>query len=257
MELNYKMAGTGETILVLHGIFGMLDNWQHFAKLLSKNHKVYTLDLRNHGKSPHSDIFNYKIMAEDLIHFMNKHNINKANIMGHSMGGKLAMYLALQYPQYVKKLIVIDIGVKAYPADHNFIFNALCSLELDKYISRQEIESKLFESIPEKRIVQFLLKNIKRDIQSGSFKWKMNLKAIKKNYNFIIAAIEHSRPFTGKSLFIKGEKSSYILEEDKARITKLFPEAKFVTIRNAGHWLHAEQPVKLLSEILKFNSSNN
>ena len=246
------MFGHGEPVIILHGVFGMLDNWQHFAKLLSKDYWIITLDLRNHGKSPHSEIFDYKSMSNDLIHFMEQHHIKSTNFIGHSMGGKLAMTLALEHPEYVNKLVIIDIGIKAYPPKHNFIFDALCSLDIEKYQNRIEIENELINKIREKRIVQFLLKNIKRDKTSKKFQWKMNLKAIKNNYNRINETIESDFPFSGDTLFIKGERSDYLLKEDIPQIKALFPNAKFITIKNAGHWVHAEQPDKLLQAINEF-----
>jgi pimeloyl-ACP methyl ester carboxylesterase len=252
MELNYKMFGHGNPLIILHGVFGMLDNWQHFAKLLAKDYWVTTPDLRNHGRSPHSEIFDYKTMTDDLVYFMEQHGIKKANLAGHSMGGKLAMTVALEHSEYVERLIVIDIGIKAYPPKHNYIFDALCSLDISKFSNRKEIENKILEKIPEKRIVQFLLKNIKREKKTGKFQWKMNLKAIKDNYDKINKTIESDYTFSGDVLFIKGEDSDYILEKDKAQIQKLFPNAKFVTIKNAGHWVHAEQPDKLMQVINDF-----
>ncbi len=252
MKLNYKMQGNGEPVIILHGVFGMLDNWQHFAKILSRKYWVITPDLRNHGKSPHSDTFDYKTMSGDLTYFLEQHQIKNINIVGHSMGGKLAMFFALEHPEYVKKLVVIDIGVKSYPPKHDFIFNALCSLDIAKYQYRTEIEKELIKKIPDKRIVQFLLKNIKRDKSSSKFQWKMNLKAIKNNYNKINESLEADFPFSGDALFIRGERSDYILEEDKSDIRELFPNSKFITIKDAGHWIHAEQPEKLIRVIDKF-----
>jgi len=252
MKLNYKMFGQGKPVIILHGVFGMLDNWQHIAKTLGKHYWVITLDLRNHGKSPHSEIFNYDVMAEDILDFIEQQGIKKANFIGHSMGGKVAMTLSLEYPEFVNKLIIIDIGIKSYAPRHNFIFKALCAFDISKYSKRNDIENILIGKIPNKKIVQFLLKNIKRDKKSGSFLWKMNLKAIKNNYDKINEPISSDFPFSGKTLFIKGENSDYILEKDKNSIRNLFPNAKFITINNAGHWVHSEQPDKLIRVIDNF-----
>lgn len=250
MELNFKMFGEGKPVIILHGVFGMLDNWQHFAKVLSKDYWVITIDLRNHGRSPHSDIFNYDIMVSDLIRFIDNNHIKKPNIIGHSMGGKLAMHLALENPEYIHKLIVVDIGIKKTSPRHNSIFSALCSLELSTFKNRNDINIELEKTISLRRIRQFLLKNITRDKENGAYKWKMNLPIIRKNYENISEAVTHDYPHEGETIFIRGEFSDFIIEKDKTEILELFPNAQFKTIPKSGHWVHAEQTDKLI-EVIK------
>jgi len=252
MQLNYKKFGSGQAIIILHGIFGMLDNWNGFAKLLSENFLVYTIDQRNHGRSPHSSTFDYEILTEDLSNFIELHKIINPIIIGHSMGGKVAMHFALNHPKSLKNLIVIDIGIKKYPPDHIKLFNALLSLDLSIYKSRESIDLDLAKSIKIKRIRQFLLKNILKNKYESGYKWKMNLDIIYNNYYKIIDRIESENQFTNETLFIKGQLSDYIVEKDVTDIKKLFPNSKFITIDNAGHWLHAEQPRELLKIVRGF-----
>ena len=240
------MFGNGEPVIILHGVFGMLDNWQIFAKKLADEFWVSTIDLRNHGRSPHSDIFNYEVMISDVIEFLNNNHIKQPHIIGHSMGGKLAMHLALEHPEYINKLVIVDIGIKKYISRHDEIFKALCSLNLKSYQKREEIDRDLKKTISNWNIRQFLMKNINRNKDKEGFKWKMNLNIIKDNYETIIQKITSDFTFEGDTIFIKGENSDFILEKDKPEILDLFPNAKFETIPNAGHWVHAEQTDKLI-----------
>lgn len=250
MELNFKQFGQGDPIIILHGLFGMLDNWQTIAKKLAENYSVFILDQRNHGKSPHHPDFDYTIMADDLKCFMESNWIYNAHLIGHSMGGKTVMQFALEYADMIDKLIVVDIAPKKYEGGHQLIFEALHSLDLNKIENRKDAETQLEEKIPQFGVRQFLLKNLNRK-KEGGYAWKMNLDAIHKNYENILANIEGEATET-ETLFLKGEKSRYIQEHDKADIETLFPNAKINTIPNAGHWVHAEQPKILLEEILNF-----
>ncbi|HHH53823.1 MAG TPA: alpha/beta fold hydrolase, partial [Bacteroidetes bacterium] len=180
-----------------------------------------------------------------------KHQIISANITGHSMGGKLAMNLALKYPEKVKKLVVVDIAPKEYPRKHDFIIDSLQSLKLENFSSRKELEHELSKTIKDIKIIQFLLKNIKRD-KNKDFAWKMNLNSIIKNYDNINKAIKCDYPFEGPTLFIKGGLSDYITEDDIECIKTLFPNFKLITVENAGHWVHAEQSEKFIEVLTEF-----
>lgn len=252
MKLNYKVFGHGKPLIILHGVFGMLDNWNSIAKKLSEEFLVYTIDQRNHGRSPHSDIFNYESLANDLYDFIISHNIKNPTIIGHSMGGKVAMHFAQNYPNIINKTIIIDIGIKQYPPDHIPIFNALFNLDLKSFSNRDDINTKLKQSINQENIRQFLLKNIAKNKGKKGYHWKFNLQAIYDNYEGIINEIQLSNEYNKECLFIKGEHSDYILDKDKVNIKKIFPKAKFITIENAGHWLHAEQPKALIKAISEF-----
>lgn len=252
MKLNYKSYGeSGENIIILHGIFGMLDNWHSFASQLSKDYSVFTVDHRNHGRSPHDDTFDYPSMVMDLKELIADLKLKKVHLVGHSMGGKVAMHFALQYPEMVDKLIVLDIGIKYYPPRHDYIFNALCGLELSEFDSRNAIDDHLSGHIHSFAIRQFLIKNIKRN-KEGLFSWKMNLPVIRKNYENITDWIPVGQHFDGETLFVRGANSSFIVMEDWPGIQELFPFSKLVSIPGAGHWLHAEKPYLLLKEISDF-----
>lgn len=251
MDLNYKEFGKGDPLIILHGLFGTLDNWQTIAKQLAEHYWVFIVDQRNHGKSPHHEELSYPLMAEDLHNFMEAKWIPRAHIMGHSMGGKTAMQFALTYPDMVDKLIVVDIAPGENPRGHDLIFAGLQSLKLDLITSRGEADEQLEASIKEFGIRQFLLKNLTRN-KSGGYRWKMNLPAIHENYTNILAAINHDIPYDGDSLFISGENSDYITETSKTIIHSLFPEAEIKTIADAGHWVHADQPAALLETVRAF-----
>ncbi len=250
MELNFKQFGQGDPIIILHGLFGMLDNWQTIAKKLAEENTVFILDQRNHGKSPHHPDFNYPILAEDLREFMEQNWIYESHIIGHSMGGKTAMQFALDYPDMVDKLIVVDIAPKKYKGGHQVIFEALFSLDLNQIEKRNEAEEKLAEYIPEFGVRQFLMKNLTRK-KGGGFAWKMNLDAIHNHYQDILAEIEGEKTNV-PTLFINGGQSKYVTAEDRESIKELFPSASFKTIGEAGHWVHAEKPKELMRMVEEF-----
>ncbi len=252
MTLNYKKYGEQQpTIIILHGLFGMLDNWHNIAKMLSEKFTVYSVDVRNHGGSPHSDVMTYAEMCHDIAEFCETHAIHKAHFVGHSMGGKLVMSLADLYPQLIDKLVVVDIAPKKYKPGHLELFKAMFDLPIDEINSRSEAENMLKEVIPEAGIRLFLLKNLQRNPDSG-YSWKMNLKAIYSNYESIIGAITLGWPFSNETLFIKGENSNYISESDESVILEMFPNASFETIENAGHWVHAENPKDFFNCLVSF-----
>lgn len=252
IELNYKSFGQGDAIIILHGLFGTLDNWQTIAKQLSKEYYVFLIDQRNHGRSPHVEGFDYQLMAEDLHQFMEQNWIHQAHIIGHSMGGKTAMQFALEYEDMVNKLIVVDIAPKAYQGGHELILNALRNFPLQTIASRKEAEAFLLEQgIIDLGVRQFLLKNLTRS-KSGGYQWKMNFVEIDKNYQNILANINSNEQFDGDSLFIRGSKSNYIQDDDFPQIQKYFPNAQLSSVEDAGHWVHAEKPTELLNLVTNF-----
>lgn len=251
-ELNYKTFGQGDPIIILHGLFGTLDNWQTIAKQLAQQYSVYIIDLRNHGRSPHADEFDYPTMATDVQHFMESHWIYKAHIIGHSMGGKVAMQLATEYPDMVDRLIVVDIAPKTYPSGHDAIFEALLGLDLKNTKDRKEADAFLQKKIAELGVRQFLLKNLSRNKGSGQYEWKMNLPVIHAAYSQILENIDTSDTFEGDTLFIRGGKSDYIASDDLSLLQEYFPNAELKTVDGAGHWVHAEQPKVLLEMVLRF-----
>lgn len=251
MLLNYKEFGNGHPLFILHGLLGSLDNWQSIARELARHYKVFTVDQRNHGKSPHSDEMNYELMSTDLRELMDSLEISTAHFIGHSMGGKTVMQFALDHPERVDKLAVVDIGPKAYGRGHDQIFKSLFAINPASIESRNEAEEKMKVYITDPSIRLFLLKNLTRDAE-GHFRWKMNLEAIYKNYEAIVEDIESAWPYTKPVLFLRGGRSDYIQPADEAEIKDLFTNAQFATIANAGHWVHAEAPEAFLNKVTAF-----
>jgi pimeloyl-ACP methyl ester carboxylesterase len=254
MDLNFKSFGSGEPLIILHGLFGTLDNWQTLARRFAEHYTVYIVDQRNHGRSPHLDSMDYPTLAEDLRTFMESQWIYHAHIIGHSMGGKTAMQFSVEHPDRVNKLIVVDIAPKAYPGLHEQIFDALLSLDLLAIQSRQEAEAWLEPRIEDSSVRQFLMKNLTRG-KEGTFEWKMNLPVIYKYYGHILAPISVREAFEAPTLFIRGQRSRYILDEDWTMIQDYFPNASLFTIPGAGHWVHAEAPDQFFETSMRFLST--
>ena len=237
----YGQEKPGSPLLVFHGLFGMLDNWATFGKEFGELFPTHLIDLRNHGKSFQSDEMNYPVLVEDILNYMNFHGLQKINLLGHSLGGKVVMSFAITYPEKVEKLIVADISPKAYPPHHQGIFKALKSVDFDKITTRQEAENILSQYISSKSVIQFLSKNLYWT-DDKKLNWRFNLKALDEHYNeFVTNAIQFGK-FMGETLFIGGEKSDYILPEDQFLIKEQFPNSTIISISNAGHWVQAENP---------------
>lgn len=256
MDLNFKVYGQGDPIIIMHGMFGMLDNWQLIAKKLAENYMVFVIDLRNHGRSPHSEEFGYKIMSDDLLKFMNDNWIHHAHIIGHSMGGKVAMRFALENPDLVDSLVVVDIAPKTYAGNHESIIDALCNLDLTTIENRTGAESYFRQHIKEESTIQFLLKNLSRE-KDGSYRWKMNLPVIVSKYQEILSHESSNEHFEGPTLFIKGEHSNYIIPSEFELYKHNFSSAKLVTVSKSGHWVHAENPEEFILVLLKFLADKN
>jgi esterase len=250
MQLNFRKYGEGPPIVILHGLFGMLDNWHTVSKMLAASFQVFAVDQRNHGQSPHSDEFDYHVLAQDIRDFLGEHGIRSTSILGHSMGGKTAMRVALKFPELVEKLIVVDIAPRAYTSLHDEILEALTSLQLHRFASRNAIDAELGNKVPDAAVRQFLMKNLARD-ENGTFLWKMNLPVIAKNYGRILEGIETQSSFLKSSLFIRSRKSSYIREQDIPEIKRLFPYSSFAGFET-GHWVHAEAPEQLTRTVTDF-----
>ncbi|MBC3540808.1 alpha/beta fold hydrolase [Rufibacter sediminis] len=255
MELNYKVLGEGQPLLILHGLFGTLDNWQTLGKEFSKTYQVYLIDLRNHGRSPHSSEFSYQLMTDDLLEFLEQHQLQDAMIIGHSMGGKVAMNFALQHPEKLAKLLVADIAPKAYPPHHDEIIAGFRSIDLNSIQNRQAADDQLAQKVPDFGTRMFLLKNLYRT-EDNTFAWRLNLDSIEQNLEQILGNIESETPFTKPTLFLRGANSRYIKpDQDLPQIQSLFPNARVETIENAGHWLHAEQPQEFYRLTMDFLQS--
>ena len=251
MKLHFKKFGSGPPLIILHGVFGSSDNWKTLANHLMSTFEVYLVDQRNHGLSPHSDDFNYQVMTDDLKELLHDEKIEKCILLGHSMGGKTAMNFAVQYPEKIIKLIIVDIAPKGYPPHHENILKGVHSLTLHEINTRKEADDLLSVTINNAGIRQFILKNLSRNPE-GLFYWKINWKAIEDNMEAIGAPLSSYAVFPGEVLFIRGAQSDYILNEDEPLLKKHFPDADLMTIQKAGHWVHAEQPAQLLALINQF-----
>lgn len=259
MDLYYQKSGSAQNppLLILHGLFGSLKNWNGIGRKLSQSFHVFNLDLRNHGNSPHSDEMNYSVMAEDIKTFIEQQQLQKVNIIGHSMGGKTAMYTALRYPQMIDKMAVIDIAPVTYKHRFETILNALQSLPLSLIKSRQQAQKYLQTYIDELSIVQFLLLSLKIDTSGKTAaKWLFNLPVIQQSMEYISAFPESGMPAPVQSLnnelFLKAEFSNYINENNRNRIKYFFPGSKIVTVKNSSHWMHAEQTDLLIQILTNF-----
>jgi esterase len=235
----------------LHGVFGSSDNWQSLGKVFAEQNKIYLVDLRNHGNSPHSNDFNYILMVDDVIELMKDEGLENANILGHSMGGKVAMYLATHHPDHVAKLIVVDIAPKYYPPHHQQIFEGFHSVDLASLNSRKAADDQMAKVITNIGVRLFILKNLHRD-KDGNFSWKLNVSAIERAIEEVGGGIEENVSFDGETLFISGGKSDYIQSDDYSIIKKYFPKAKITAVEGAGHWVHAEKPEALSELVLNF-----
>lgn len=250
MKLFFRESGSGRPLIILHGLFGSSDNWYSLSKIFADHFRVFTVDQRNHGLSPHHADFNYEVLTEDLHNFVMEHNIQKPIIIGHSMGGKTAMNFAVRYPSLLSDLVVVDIMPKAYPIHHDHILEGLEAIPLGSLTSRNEADLILSRFVPEPDVRQFLLKNLSRTTQS-TFEWKVNLAAIDKNIESIGAGMVYSGSYTGSVLFLSGTRSNYYAAGDEIAASKIFPNSTWKTI-DTGHWVQAERPKEFLEIVLAF-----
>jgi esterase len=250
-KLFFRKLGQGKPLIILHGLFGASDNWLTIGKSLSEHFEVYLVDQRNHGQSFHDPAHNFDVMAEDLGNFITENNIAQPIVLGHSMGGKVAMNYALSHPGKLEKLIVVDISPSGYKVHHDKILEGLKSIDLGSMESRKEADDQLAKYVPNVSERQFLLKSLSRT--GAGFEWKINVDAIDNNIGLIVGEID-GEPNPVPALFIDGENSNYIRDIDFPIIKKLFPDSQVVTIKNAGHWVHAEQPEAFLETLMAFLS---
>lgn len=249
--LHSTIKGEGNPLLILHGYFGMSDNWKTLGNQFSKVFQVHLIDQRNHGRSFHKDAFNYQVLVEDLYNYIKHHQLENIYLIGHSMGGKTAMLFAVTYPELVHKLVVVDISPREYQPHHNAILAALNSVDFSIQNTRGKVDEKLKGLIPELGVIQFLLKNVYWK-EKGQLAYRFHLKSLTENNPEIGEALPSFTIFDKKTLFLKGAKSDYITEKEKPYIEAHFPNSKIITIQNAGHWLHAENPKQFYNEVCSF-----
>lgn len=250
--LHSKIVGEGKPLLILHGFFGMGDNWKsHANKFAEDGFQVHLIDQRNHGRSFHTDDFSYELLVEDLYNYIEHHELEKVSFIGHSMGGKTVMLFAVEHPELVEKLLVADIAPKSYPPHHQDIIKALNTIDFSVQNSRKLIDEKLSELIPEVGVRQFILKNTYRKTKE-ELAFRFNLKSLTNNYSEVIKPLPSFTVFDGETLFLRGGKSGYVLDEDAPLLKAHFPNSHIETVPNAGHWLHAENPTDFYTKAFAF-----
>ncbi|MDH4474539.1 MAG: alpha/beta fold hydrolase [Fluviicola sp.] len=250
MKLFHRILGEGQPLLILHGLFGHSDNWQTHAKKLAEYYQVVLIDQRNHGHSDWSDEFSYDLLAEDLHELISDLGLQKIILLGHSMGGKTAMRYAQLHPELLEKLIVVDMGVKAYPPHHTEILEGLSKVDLTIVKSRSEVEAILLPYVPVDGTRQFLMKNLYWKDKT-QLAWRMNVPVLEREMDAILAAIPTDEVLI-QTLFIRGELSNYIRDEDIPDLEDQFPDSDVITVPNAGHWVHAEAPEAFVNAVLEF-----
>ncbi len=250
MKLHYQIVGSGQPLVILHGLFGSSDNWRGLAKQLAEQVQVITLDLRNHGYSPHSTDQNYQLMADDLAELLDDLSLRKVDIIGHSVGGKVAMAFAQRHQSRVNKLMVVDIAPRQYESDHNKIFEALLAVDLSLYSKRSEVDKALSQALPDRAVRLFLLMNL--ELTGDNLTWRINLPALFENSPQLLEPVCLDGKITVPSCFIRGGRSLYVQDDDKVLIRTIFPNSEICTIEQAGHWVHAEAPQQFLAKVTKF-----
>jgi len=261
MKLFYRKYGNGPPLFILHGLYGSSDNWVTVARSISHKFTVYLPDQRNHGQSPHSHLHDYDFMSQDLYELIEELKINKILLAGHSMGGKVAVSFAMKWPERINSLIIIDISPfrpsdpeNRFYNEHKHILETILSVNLSNIKSRSDAESEFLNKIGSEETRSFVLKNLQRTADN-TFSWKMNVKSLYDNLEIIVDGLPapslDTEPVTGfPVLFVKGEKSGYLAKDELHTIRMLFPGAGMFTVKNAGHWVHAERPDAIIEIFL-------
>lgn len=256
MRLFYRKVGEGPPLIILHGLFGSSDNWMTIARIISKSFAVYLPDQRNHGRSPHDQVHDYDSMSDDLYELVKELDLRKFFLAGHSMGGRTALKFAIKWPEMLHGLMIADISpvsdekskLQAYN-EHYKILRAIIDTDISKAASRSYADKMLSERIPSERIRSLILKNLDRN-ENNSFSWKLNAQSLLSNLDKIVEGLSVPAQITGfPVIFLKGETSEYISKDDVTEIYRLFPAAEIRVVKNAGHWLHADNP-EAVSEAL-------
>jgi pimeloyl-ACP methyl ester carboxylesterase len=251
MNLHFEVVGEGRPVVILHGLLGSADNWRSMSRRLGAHYQVFALDLRNHGRSPHSDILDYDVMAADVREFTEQQALRRIILLGHSVGGKVAMQFAVEYSQQVDRLIVVDIAPKAYEPSQRYLLKAMQSLDLSCYKSFADVNAALAPEVSSESLRQFLIKNLARD-ENGRLRWKLHLEAIDRNYDKLLRGLGVERSFNKPTLFIRGGRSNYIEDDDAFVIRQMFPQAEIATLPKAGHWVHVDAPEEFFQTVVNF-----
>jgi len=250
MKLFFRELGQGPPLLILHGLFGSSDNWHSLSKVFADHFRVFVIDQRNHGQSPHDDEHNYEALTKDLHEFVVDRGLKDPIVIGHSMGGKTAMNFAIKHADEIAQLIVVDIIPKAYPIHHDSILEGLKAIDLSKLESRGQADQILTQFVPEPEVRQFLLKNLARD-QDQKFAWRINIPVLEKHIEDMGVGLSYKGKFSGPTLFIIGKKSNYFEKGDETVIRNFFPAAQLVSI-DTGHWVQAEKPKEFTQIVFDF-----
>jgi len=256
MKLFFRKLGNGKPLFILHGLFGSSDNWQTLGKKFAENYTVYFVDQRNHGRSTHTSEHSYALMSDDLLELMSDEKIDKAILLGHSMGGKTVMHFAVNYPERVEKMVVVDMSPKKYPVTNLDIIEAMEKVNLDEVKSRKVVEEIISQDIKDVGTMQFLLKNLYWN-DNQKLAWRFNLPSLKTNLRNVSELTPMPlTPLQMPVLFIKGGKSDHMFNADSKLINAMFSNVNIVTIPEAGHWVHADKPVEFYDIVNTFLSGN-
>lgn len=251
--LNHKILGEGKPkkLVILHGLFGMLDNWVSLGKRFAEFFEVHLIDQRNHGRSFHHPVHNYQEMAQDLVNYLDAKDLDQVYLLGHSMGGKTVMQVACSFPERIEKLIVVDIAPKYYPPHHQVILQGLNAVETSQITSRKQADEVLSNFFDNQAIRMFLLKSLYRK-EDKTYGFRFNLPTLEAQIESIGGSSDISCVFDKPTMFVDGALSNYILEEDHDLIEEHFPDNEIVEIPNAGHWVHAEQADLFWEKVMHF-----
>jgi len=256
LDLAFSVTGDGPPLIILHGLFGWKRNWAGIAKALQDDYRVYTLDLRNHGESPHGADMSYPDMADDVARFIDTQRLFPVRLVGHSMGGKTAMTLALTAPGMIDRLTIVDIAPVTYARDYDHYIRALQAVDVKNATRRSDIENSLAQEFPDRSVRAFLLQNLVK-YPTGEYGWRVNLDAISGHMGDIMGfpATPDAHGYPGQTLFLGGRQSDYIAPAHRSTIDRLFPHAEIDYIEGAGHWVHADQPVAFVKRLQSFLTS--
>jgi pimeloyl-ACP methyl ester carboxylesterase len=250
MSLFYQEFGSGTPLVILHGLLGSSDNWRGFARQLADSHRIILIDLPNHGRSPHHSASNFAAMAEALADLLDSLCLDKVNMIGHSIGGKVGLQFATQYPQKIERLMVVDMAPRGYTSHHEALFQALLAIDLSQYQRRSEVDAALAKAIPKAEIRQFLLMNLQAD--QGVLSWRIDLPALYQAYPALLEPVCEQGVDDLSVCFVRGERSDYLTDEDLSLIQQRFPNAVIESLPEVGHWVHIEAPQGFLAICERF-----
>jgi pimeloyl-ACP methyl ester carboxylesterase len=253
MKLFFRRMGQGIPVVILHGLLGLSDNWITFSRQLATDFEIFIPDLRNHGQSPHDSMFNFPVLVEDLHELLLDQRLNQVILIGHSLGGQTAMLFALEYPELVSKLVVVDIALREYTSnlEHRMLINAMLKVDFSIAHSRSDVERQLQPTVSSLKLRQFLLKNIYWK-DKDTLDWRLNLHAINDSLPMRPEEMASDKIFTKPVLLVKGGLSDYVLDADVIEMKRKFPQTSVITLENASHWVHADVPGEFYDRVHEF-----